>query len=227
VDNFGIDSSKYPMIGNPDWMYWGRCSVGTVGRAFTKEEYFKRYRSHNHKIVDSIVAYYNPQNVLSLGCGLGFDVERFVQLGIDVIGLEITQSGIDDSPVSEYIVNGSATDLSIFNDKEFDMVGALELMEHLPPELTEQTIREIRRVGRTFGVFTIGRGTQDPTHINLRPREEWMKLLSPVDTKFERFLRDDLKRKQLVDMVWDRVYIARLNDESSDNVCGNGDSFRS
>ena len=226
MDRFGIDVNKYPMVGNEDWMYWGKRSVGTVGRAFTKEEYFNRYRSHNHKIVDSIVNYYNPQSVLSLGCGLGFDVERFVQLGVEVIGLEITQAGIDNSPVSEYIVNGSATDLSIFKDKEFDMVLVLEMMEHLPPELTEQTIKEIRRVGRTYGIFTIGRGKQDPTHINLRPREEWTKLLSPVDTKFERFLRDDLKRKQLVDMVWDRVYVARLNDESSNNVCGNGDSPR-
>jgi len=212
---FDIDTEKYPMIGNEQWMYWGEKSRGTIGRAFTKQEYFDRYRKHNHEIVNSIVSYLEPSRVLSLGCGIGFDVERFVQLGIDVIGLEITKEAIAHSPVSNKIIWGSATDLSQFSDRSFDLVLALELLEHLPPELTEQTISEIKRVGCKYGVLTIGRGSQDPTHINLRPREEWIKLLAPMDDLLQQKISNSLKEKKLVDMVWDRVYVMRLDNESN------------
>lgn len=216
---FDIDKKKYPMVGNEQWMYWGDKSKGTIGRAFTKQEYFNRYRKHNHEIVNTIVSFYKPNRVLSLGCGIGFDVERFVQLGIDITGLEITQDAITNSSVSEKIVWGSATDLSRFSDRSFDLVLALELLEHLPPELTEQAISEIKRVGCKYGILTIGRGSQDPTHINLRPREEWIELLAPMDNLLQQKIGDSLKAKRLVDMVWDRVYVMRLDNESN-NISG-------
>jgi len=221
-DLFGIDKKKYPMVGNEQWMYWGDKSKGTIGRAFTKDEYFNRYQKHNHKIVDTIVSLCEPKNVLSLGCGLGFDVERFVQLGIDVTGIEITKDAIANSPASNKIVWGSATDLSKFSDNFFDIVVSLELLEHLPPELTEQTISEIKRVGCRRGILTIGRGTQDPTHINLRPKEEWIKLLSPIDYLLQDEIGSSLKEKRLVDMVWDRVYVMRLENEGNNISGGDG-----
>jgi len=209
---FGIDIDKYPMTGNEDFMYWGEKSRGSIGRAFTKDEYLSRYRIFNHEIADSIVKCYGrPRNILSLGCGLGWDVERFVQLGIDVIGLEITKFAIENSPVGRHIIWGSAHDLSRFSNDEFELVISLELMEHLPPELTNQTISEIRRVGYGRGIFTIGRGHAELTHINIRPRAEWENLLSPIDYSLQKTLSNSLKEKRLVDMVWDRVYVMELS----------------
>lgn len=223
MDNlFGIDKDKYPMTGNPDYSYWGEKSVNRhTGRLFNKQQYIQRYQLHNHKMIDSVIEFYGkPNKVISVGCGLGWDVERLVQLGVDVVGLEITQEAIDNSTVKNYIVRGSAHDLSRFNDNEFDLVICFELMEHLPPELTEQAIGELRRIGTNRAVLTIGRGSGDPTHINLRPREEWIKLLAPMDNLLQQKISDSLKAKRLVDMVWDRVYVMRLDNESNNIGCG-------
>ena len=207
-----LDVSKYPMIDNEDYAYWGKLGAGAGGTKFTKESYVARYRQYNYNIVDSIIHYYGkPKKVLSLGCGLGLDVERFVALGIDVIGLEIASHMVNNSSVKDRIVKGSATDLSIFTDNEFDLIVALELIEHIPPELTYQTINEIRRVGSNRTVLTIGRSKADPTHINLRPRNEWEKLLSPIDYSLQQNISSSLKKKRLVDAVWDRVYVMELS----------------
>jgi len=227
-DLYGIDTEKYPMVDNPDYAYWGKLGVGGGGGTFTKKSYATRYRPYNHSIVDTIIKFYGrPERVISLGCGVGFDVERFAQLGIDVVGLEIAEHMIEASPVGERIVRGSMTDLSQFRDNEFDLVVCLEVMEHLPPELTEQAISEMRRVGTKRGVLTIGRGKSDPTHINLRPREAWIELLAPMDDQLLAKISNSLKEKRLVDMVWDRVYTMRLDDESNNTGSGDGNKIRS
>jgi len=216
VDKFGVDTDKYSVVANEEYAYWGAKGVGGGGGTFTKKSYFNRYRPYNHKIVDTIVEFYGkPKKAISLGCGIGFDVERFKQLDIDIIGVEIADFMIRESPVRDLIIEGSMTDLSRFDDSTFDLVVCLEVMEHLPPELTEQAIREIRRIGTSKAVLTIGRGKSDPTHINLRPREEWIKLLAPVDSLLQQKISDSLKAKRLVDMVWDRVYVMRLDNESN------------
>lgn len=208
---FGINTKKYPMTGNPEYMYWGEKSVGTIGRALTEKEFFERYRVHDHEIVNSIIDYYGiPNRVLSLGCAFGLDIERFVELGVDVVGIEITKFAIDNSRVKDKIIWGSATDLSMFQKNSFDLVLALEVMEHLPPETTQHTINEIKRVGYNQAIFLIGRSKTDPTHINLRPREEWESLLYPSDKEFEKFLSNDFKTKGLVDAVHERVYVMDL-----------------
>ncbi|MFC1999182.1 class I SAM-dependent methyltransferase [Chloroflexota bacterium] len=210
-DLFGIDTEQYPMTGNEEYMYWGDRSRGATGHAFTKEEYFARYRPHNHEIVNSIVACCGaPKNVLSLGCGLGFDVERWHELEVPVLGVEITRYAIERSLVGRFIVHGSAHELSIFRTDSYELVLALELMEHLPPEITEAAIAEIRRVGYYKAILTIGRGTSDVTHINLKPREEWERLLGPLDYDLQERLSQHMKDKGLVDMVWDRIYVMEL-----------------
>lgn len=204
-DLFGIDTEKYPMTGSEKYMYWGQHA------AFVEEEYYTRYRPHNHKIVDSIIECFGkPRNVLSLGCGLGFDIERWHELRVPVLGVEITRYAIERSLVGHLIVHGSAHDLGVFRSQSYELVVALELLEHLPPELTEAAISDIRRVGYNKAILTIGRGTADITHINLRPREEWERLLAPLDGDLQERLSQSLKAKKLVDMVWDRVYVMEL-----------------
>ena len=204
-DLFGIDTERYPMIGDENYMYWG------LYAAFTKEEYFARYRPHNHEIVNSIVECFGrPWNVLSLGCGLGFDVERWHELEVPVLGVEITRYAIEQSPVKHLIVHGSAHDLGVFRSQSYELIVVLELMEHLPPEFTEAAISEIRRVGYNKAILTIGRGKADITHINLRSRDEWERLLAPLDRDLQERLSRSLKARRLVDMVWDRVYVMEL-----------------
>ena len=199
------------MIGNEDYAYWGKLGVGGGGEKFTKDSYIARYRPHNYKIVDTIVECCGkPKKVLSLGCGLGFDIERLLTIGVYAVGVEVAKHMINSSPMKDKIFSGSASDLSQFSDSEFDLVLALELLEHIPPELTEKTVSEIRRVGNNIAVLTIGRGKADPTHINIRSRNEWEKILVPIDYKLQKCVSNGLKDKRLVDMVWDRVYVMEL-----------------
>ena len=77
--------------------------------------------------------------ILIIGPGQGLDGAIFKWRGYDVTTLDI-----DDRLNPDVI--GSAHDLSMFRDKEFDVVTASHVLEHLPPAYLDAAIAELARV---------------------------------------------------------------------------------
>ena len=89
--------------------------------------------------------------ILVMGAGHGYEVVSYIKGGHDVKGIDLYAPEIP--MVKEVTTLASADDMP-FKDKEFDLIHSTEMMEHVPEKITDQILRECRRVAKKF-VFTI------------------------------------------------------------------------
>ncbi|MGQ9645226.1 MAG: class I SAM-dependent methyltransferase [Thermodesulfobacteriota bacterium] len=95
--------------------------------------------------------------LLDIGCGPGVFLHLLhKQTGIKGIGIEITDIKIRyaQESLSVTVLKGGASHLP-FKDGSFDIVTALELMEHLPYEVYEKALEEVQRVARKWIIISV------------------------------------------------------------------------
>lgn len=83
--------------------------------------------------------------ILDVGCGEGLLVEEYRQLGYDMTGVDLNYS-------SAAVVRGDITQLA-FPGASYDVVLALDVIEHLNFHDQERALAEIHRVLKPGGVF--------------------------------------------------------------------------
>ena len=127
----------------------------------------------------------NPENVLEAGCSYGFLVKRLNDAGIPAEGFDVSSFAIK-MRATDKIRQASVLDLSCYKDKQFDLVVTIEMLEHIPEAYTKQALHELARVSKR-GVHWIAYKevddlfqTKDITHINIRPYQEWVKLIAEI-----------------------------------------------
>ena len=98
-----------------------------------KMEYIRKYLD---KVSKSL-------KIADLGCGEGVLVEEYKKKGYDIIGVDYNYS-------SEYVVRGDITKLKFKNDS-FDLVLALDVVEHLNFDEQKKAISEIQRILKNGG----------------------------------------------------------------------------
>ncbi|MBP6855680.1 MAG: class I SAM-dependent methyltransferase [Candidatus Pacebacteria bacterium] len=111
-----------------------------------KRFFLKHALRHANKRLDRL-------DVLDVGCGSGAVMEFFNQKGHRVYGVDISPTALAFCEQKGLTVKeGTATHLP-FGDQSFDVVCALDVVEHIAKE--EDVIREIERVLRPGGVGII------------------------------------------------------------------------
>jgi ubiquinone/menaquinone biosynthesis C-methylase UbiE len=115
-------------------------------------------------------------SLLDVGCGRGEVLQMALESGLKpVMGVEVVPALCD----GKVVVPGEVTDLP-FKRGEFDNVTFYDVLEHLPPEDSEQACKELQRVARQFVVLTVAdyshihKGVE--LHVNRRPYAEWDRL---------------------------------------------------
>jgi len=101
--------------------------------------------------------FFAPRRTLDVGCALGFVVEALVELGVDAKGFEYSEWAV------EHPAPGAAGRLQWANlcgtlpckPRSFDVVSALETLEHLPPEDVPAAVRNLAQATRAYVVVTI------------------------------------------------------------------------
>jgi ubiquinone/menaquinone biosynthesis C-methylase UbiE len=111
-------------------------------------------------------------------------VHALRQLGVEAYGLDASSYALSKAPagVASYLKHGLADDLP-FADNEFDLVIALDIMEHISEKELPTVCSEIMRVTSNKAVFCIPltvepTATHDKTHQTLKSREWWNELLA-------------------------------------------------
>jgi len=130
------------------------------------EEYFDGDRSTGYggfsyherfwtQVVKDFIKYYKlteKSKVLDVGCAKGFMLHDFRKTlpGITVRGIDISKYAIENAieDVKPFLQVGNAKDLSMFNDKEFDLVISITTIHNLKLEECKQALKEIERVGK-------------------------------------------------------------------------------
>jgi SAM-dependent methyltransferase len=112
----------------------------------------------NADVAAYLVWRFLPGNhTLDAGCAFGFVVEALRELELDAEGVDVSFFAIDHaSPGARgHVRQGSLLDRLPFAAGDFDVVTALETLEHLPPEAIPAAIAELRRVSRGYLLATI------------------------------------------------------------------------
>jgi SAM-dependent methyltransferase len=106
-------------------------------------------------------------NGLDVGCATGFLVEVLRELGIDAAGCDLSAYAVDHATpgAAGHIRVASLCAGLPWPDGHFELVTALETLEHLPPERVPVALRELRRVCGAYLYATIpsfGRNVSGP-----------------------------------------------------------------
>jgi SAM-dependent methyltransferase len=102
----------------------------------------------------------NPRSILIVGPGQGLDTAVLRWRGYKITTLDI------DSTFNPDVV-GSVHDLRVFDSKQFDVVIASHVIEHLPPAYLDMALRELARVAHFALIYvpTAGR----PVELSFSP----------------------------------------------------------
>ena len=149
---------------------------------YTEEFYLDRDRSLVKTILNSLKGI---KSAIVLGCARGYMVQAFHEQDIHAIGVDISEWAIENGaePVLDYLYCGDICDLSMWGDKEFDVVVALDVLEHIRVPDLYRALDETCRVGKVI-VFDApididdtqpdhSSGT-DKTHVSVYSKEWWI-----------------------------------------------------
>jgi len=139
------------------------------GRPYARDEAWLRFFG---TIADRIVADIRPRRVLDAGCALGLLVETLRDRGVEAYGVDISPYAIANvyAPVRPFCRQASvADDLA----EDFDLITAIEVVEHMPAGEAEAAIDSFCRHTRDILFSSSPVDHREPTHINVRPPEYW------------------------------------------------------
>jgi ubiquinone/menaquinone biosynthesis C-methylase UbiE len=162
------------------------------------ESYYELTKSHldfkkNHLIfAKNIKKLYHPRKVLDIGCGTGSTVRAFIKIGIECYGIDISKNLLDKSPPSirKNLSECDIKDGIPFENDYFDIIIADNVFEHLEDDdsALKECLRCLKKKGRIIIIVPKEKGT-DPTHINHKPRKEWIRFFKR-HTKIEEIVID-------------------------------------
>ncbi|NHC12717.1 class I SAM-dependent methyltransferase [Motilibacter deserti] len=123
--------------------------------------------------------------VLDVGCLNGYVMESLRRAGVvHVYGTDISYPLAITHTVDRYHLPAITVGDFTSNDypsAAFDLTVCMEVLEHLPPPLTEPFLVELARVTGPEGRVLVSTSEDphvDPTHINCRRRSEWYYLFA-------------------------------------------------
>jgi SAM-dependent methyltransferase len=118
-------------------------------------------------------------HTLDVGCATGFVVEALRELGLEAEGCDVSEYAV------AHAAPGAAGHIRVADlrtglpwpDGHFDVVSALETLEHMPPNDIPAVVAELRRVCRGFVYATIpsfgpNNGAGPPGHFEGKVRPE-------------------------------------------------------
>jgi len=156
--------------------------VESEATAYIEEVYLPRDR----KVVDVFLSVIpNVKKAIVLGCARGYMVQAFHEKGVQAVGVDISEWAITHGAekVKDSLYCGDVCDLSMWGDKEFDLVVALDVLEHIRAPDLYTAISEAVRVGRNIVLDVPIRPDDsepdqshgvDKTHVSIYSKEWWI-----------------------------------------------------
>ena len=147
------------------------------------QEIYKKYRAKSFRSSALITYFANHYDltkvnkIIDVGCGIGRSLPVLHKMGLDAIGVEVSEKSIEKARKNTggTIVMASACDLSMFRDKEFDIYLSADVFEHLSPEDIDQSISEAMRITSQYILFRVHpvMDKRKKYHLTIMPLVEW------------------------------------------------------
>ncbi|MCK4597925.1 class I SAM-dependent methyltransferase, partial [bacterium] len=91
------------------------------------------------------------KTVLEIGCGDGIIINRLHEKGLDCTGIDISKEALKYVNCKKEVMS---SDNLKFQDQAFDLVICSEVLEHLPEQVYENTLKEIESVAKKHILIT-------------------------------------------------------------------------
>lgn len=141
---------------------------------------------------------FQPDSVVDVGCGLGYYLESFEKLGVNIRGYEGSVHAIERSCATKGMVRQQdlRCPFSKCLSPMFDLCLCIEVVEHIHEKFAAFLVSEICRLSdKVFFTAAIkGQGGYD--HVNEQPNDYWKELFGFQGFNF----REDLVVKVKVQM---------------------------
>lgn len=122
---------------------------GDYHKSISKDwSYYPLYNSKRKSVLRTISGLKKDIAILDAGCGEGSFIEELRKIGFSRV------VGLDENYGSDLVLRGSVQNLP-FRDNAFDMVLFLDVIEHIPIERQEASIRELHRVLKDRGLLLV------------------------------------------------------------------------
>jgi len=120
-------------------------------------ERYDRDTSNANAAAYLVWRWFEARRALDVGCATGFVVEAMRELGIDARGVDVSRYAVARAAhgARGHLRRADLTRRLPFRSRRFDVVTALETLEHLPPRAVPGALRELRRVTAAYVVATI------------------------------------------------------------------------
>ncbi len=130
--------------------YFNSDEVWDVNRVLGNAQELSRFTMTKSLIPDAVI------NLLDIGCGNGAFMYFLEQEGLDIkmTGLEYSRVAIENRVSKSLILESSITGMP-FGDSEFEIVSALEVIEHLPYNEFSFACSEIQRVASKYILISV------------------------------------------------------------------------
>lgn len=123
----------------------------------TADLYNSLYPDVNKKNIDFFIKQLKGKNILDIGCGTGRDAEYFVNKGLDVVGIDLSDRFIDISRAK--VPNAKFIKMDMRNIdfplESFDGIWSMASLLHIPKIEAINTIKQLRKVLKTNGIIYI------------------------------------------------------------------------
>ena len=114
----------------------------SLNRGGVALEKFEKFSKENNIMI---------KNVIDVGCAWGKTLKYWKNKNIKAIGVDVAKNVIKKCKNKGYkCYLSSATDLSIFENKKFDLYMATDVYEHLKTEDLEDAIKEAKRITKKY-----------------------------------------------------------------------------
>ena len=175
------------------------------------EFYHSRYQLElKHSImVKQWYDYFKPESVLDLGCGRGcylFFWDWFIKNDFpkefNLKGIELSKWAVE-RPFFQHITRGDISKETFYkNNKEWDLITAIDVLEHLNNKQLDKTLQNMSKWGKKF-LFSIPfegdpNLLADSTHKQFHDRAWWIKKINSYGIELEPTPLDWLFHEQIL-----------------------------
>ena len=146
-----LDDERY----GPGYFGAGRDPYDRMG--LSGYERYDRDTSNANAAAYVLWRFFPVPRTLDVGCATGFVVEALRELGIDATGTDVSPYAIEHAArgARGHLRYGDLLGRLPFRRGRFDVVSALETLEHVEPAAVPRALAELRRVTRGYLVCTI------------------------------------------------------------------------
>jgi SAM-dependent methyltransferase len=136
--------------------YYGCGAKNTAAGRVSGYESYDRQSSNADVAAYMLWRHFPMRRTLDVGCALGFVVEALREVGVEAHGVDVSQFAVDHAAPGArgFLQRGDLGSGLPFPDGHFDLVSALEILEHLEPGNVAAALRELRRLTSAYAVVT-------------------------------------------------------------------------